>query len=399
MTRCCVYTVLYGPDEPLPEQPVRADSAVDFIAFVGDPALMSGTWQVRHLPPLLPDDPVRSSRYVKMHPHVLLPDYDASLYIDCAVLLRRPPEAFFAQLLFGVTDTMSLLRHCQRSNIAEEADAVATWNLDDPLVCAEQMQAYALDGHAGTVPLIWGGLLLRFHNDPRVVACMETWFAHVMAFSRRDQLAFPHVAEKLGFPFHALDFDTRDSDWHRWPIDPYKQRAPWSPIVAAPPVPPPCSPARLLWDVGARLDRLGAAAVQHTERVREAVPQPWAPPPRDLPVATVALRQLRASLRTKRDALAAATAALATANSALAAQMAEIGAIQDSLNETRAALAESRAALAHARAQLQHATVRYAELQSQDADRLSAVYASTSWRITGPLRRCVEALRGRLPVR
>jgi hypothetical protein len=378
MTRCCVYTVLYGQDEPLPEQPVRADSAVDFIAFVGDPALASETWQLRHLPPLLPDDPVRSARYVKTHPHILLPDYDASLYIDCAVLLLRPPEAFFADLLFGVTDTMALVRHCQRDTIAEEADAVATWNLDDPLVCAEQMQAYALDGHAGTVPLMWAGLLLRFHNDPRVVACMEAWFAHVMAFSRRDQLAFPHVAEKLGFPFHALDFDTRESAWHRWPIDPFKQRAPWRPLIAAPPVPPPGSHARALWDVGARLDSLGAAAVQHPETVRVATPQPWAPPPPGLPVATVALRQLRANLRAKR--------------AALDAQAGEIAALQTAL----------AAAQAQALTQARDAAARLAAMQAQAAAcaaRLAAVHASTSWRLTAPLRRCVEALRGRLPVR
>jgi hypothetical protein len=391
MTRCCVYTVLYGQDEALPEQPVRADSAVDFIAFVGDPALTSTTWQVRHLPLLLPDDPVRSSRYVKMHPHVLLPDYDASLYIDCAVLLLRPPEAFFESLLFGVTDTMAILRHCQRDNIAEEADAVATWNLDDPLVCAEQLQAYALDGHTGAVPLMWAGMMLRFHNDPRVVACMETWFAHVMAFSRRDQLAFPYVAEKLGFPFHALDFDTRESDWHHWPIDPHKQRAPWSPIVVAPPAPPPGSHARLLWDVGERLDRLGTAAVKHTERVRAAVPQPFVPP-RNLPPATVALRRLRAGLRAKREALDASATALATANAALDAQAAEIGALQGTLEETRAALAE-------AEARMQQAAARFAALQAEAADRLAAVHASTSWRITGPLRRCVETLRRRRPIR
>jgi hypothetical protein len=391
MTRCCVYTVLYGPDEQLPEQPIRAESAVDFIAFVDNPALTSATWQVRHLPPFLPDDPVRSSRYVKMHPHVLLPDYDGSLYIDCAVLLLRPPEAFFQQLLFGVTDTMALLRHCQRDTIAQEAEAVAAWNLDDPLVCAEQLQAYALDGHTGAVPLMWGGLILRFHNDPRVVACMETWFAHVIAFSRRDQLAFPYVAERLGFPFHTLAFDTRESDWHHWPIDPLKKRAPWSPIVIEPPAPPPGSHARLLWDVGARLDCLGTAAVEHPETLRVATPRPWVPP-RDLPPATVALRQLRASLRAKRDALA-------TANKTLAARAAEIGALQETLDETRAALAESRAALAVAQDGMRQATARFAALHSQAADRLAAVHASTSWRITGPLRRCMETLRGRRPAR
>ncbi|MGH9441845.1 MAG: glycosyltransferase domain-containing protein [Thermoanaerobaculia bacterium] len=354
-TRCCVYTVSYGPDEPLSVQEVRAQSNVDFIAFVDDPAITSETWQIRHLPPLLPDDPGRSSRYVKMHPHVLLSDYDASLYIDGSILLRRRPEDIFESLLFGVTDTMACVRHDQRRRIDEEAEAVAAWDLDDPAVVAEQLRAYALDGHDGTVPMISAGFLLRFHNDKRVVAFMEAWFSHVMAFSRRDQLSFPHVAEKLAFPMHMHDFDTESSEWYRLAWDPSKPRTPWRGASSEPPPPPENSVSRRLLDVSAHLEALGPAAVVRRAPTRDAPPSPWVPPSR-LPAATVALRQLRGSLRDARDRLAGATAELAAAQAALAAKESELAAVRDALD---------------------------------------AVHQSTSWRLTSPIRKCLDALRRR----
>jgi hypothetical protein len=195
--RCCVYTSLYGNLDDLPEQPVRAASNVDFIAFVGDPTRVSGTWTLRHLPPRLPGDPVRSARFAKLHPHLLLKDYDVSLYIDCTVLLKQPPEALFDALLFGRSETMACLRHSQRDNMPDEALAILDLGFDDPETCLRQLRAYADGGQQGTVALIWTGLLLRFHHRKKVVTMMERWWEHVLRYSRRDQLSFCYVAEIL----------------------------------------------------------------------------------------------------------------------------------------------------------------------------------------------------------
>lgn len=223
--RACVYTTLYGAWDRLPEQPVRCGSAVDFIAFVGDPAVTSNTWQVRHVPPLLPDDSVRSSRFAKLLPHRLLPDYDMSLYIDCTVRLEQTPEAMFRDLLIGQTETMACFSHPDRTDVLAEAEAIIDLGLDDPAVCLTQMAAYRRAGFAGGAPLIWGGLMMRYHNHPAVVACMERWFAHVLRYSRRDQLAFPFVAEQLSFDFVAHRYAATQSPWHSWPHPRDRRRA------------------------------------------------------------------------------------------------------------------------------------------------------------------------------
>lgn len=223
--RACVYTTLYGAWDRLPEQPVRSGSAVDFIAFVGDPAVTSNTWQVRHVPPLLPDDFVRSSRFAKLLPHRLLPDYDMSLYIDCTVRLEQTPEALFRDLLTGQTETMACFSHPDRTDVLAEAEAIIDLGLEDPAVCLTQMAAYRRAGFMGGAPLIWGGLLIRYQNNPAVVDCMERWFAHVLRYSRRDQLAFPFVAEQLAFKFVAHPYAATQSPWHSWPHPRDRRRA------------------------------------------------------------------------------------------------------------------------------------------------------------------------------
>jgi hypothetical protein len=78
--RRCVYTALTGRYEKLVEQPVAHRSSVPFICFTDDPELVSGTWEIRPLKPLLGDDHVRSQREYKLRPYRFLPGFDQSLY-------------------------------------------------------------------------------------------------------------------------------------------------------------------------------------------------------------------------------------------------------------------------------------------------------------------------------
>jgi hypothetical protein len=252
MLRRVVYTVLYGDGYALLEQPVRRDSDLDFIAFTSDPTVRSDTWTIRHLPALLPMDMPRSSRFPKICAHRVLPEYDISLYIDTKVLLTAPPETILDDLLIGHSDSMACFRHDQRSTIAEEVEAVIQGGLDRADVCRAQLADYAADGYRGTTPLTWSGLLMRFHNRDDVKNAMETWMAHVLRYSRRDQLSFPYVAEKTKLPFVAHPLPNQESKWHRWPIEPHKDKA----TAGAPD--PEQSPPRSLDDAERELARTRA---------------------------------------------------------------------------------------------------------------------------------------------
>ena len=130
--RGCVYTVLFGGYEELSEQPIRQRSQLDFRCLTDDPDLRSDTWEIRVVEPVLYGDPVRSSREPKIRPHLHLPGYDVSLYIDNSVRLLEPPEVVIEMLLPG-DKKLGVLEHSFRSTVAREFEVVIAERLDSPI--------------------------------------------------------------------------------------------------------------------------------------------------------------------------------------------------------------------------------------------------------------------------
>jgi hypothetical protein len=181
---------------------------------------------------VLRTDLPRSSRLPKLGPHRFFPDYDASLYIDATVLLKVPPEEIFDALLSGRTETMACLRNDVVDTLYAEGLGIIRHGYDRADICREQIAAYVRDGYAGTGVQIWTGMLLRYHNNPRVSAFMEKWFAHVLRYSRRDQLSFPYLAETERFPFLCHDLPINETQWHVWPAqDRSDRRAYWETAI------------------------------------------------------------------------------------------------------------------------------------------------------------------------
>jgi hypothetical protein len=214
--RRCVYTVLTGGYEPLNEQPAARDSRLPFICFTDAPGAPSETWEFRRLSPIFTDDPVRNQRAAKLRPHALLPEFDQSLYIDNAVLLRQPPEQLFAAA--DLASGICLPRHSFRASLLEEFAAVAEQSLDDPARVAEQLAHYmaAFPELLGQAPC-WSAMLLRDHHDKRVRTAMEIWLAHVFRYSRRDQLSCLAAFHLAGLAPGVLEIDNHASQFQTWP--------------------------------------------------------------------------------------------------------------------------------------------------------------------------------------
>ena len=150
----CVFTALLGGYEQLNEQPMAARSNIPFICLTDDPELRSDTWQIRLVSPAFAMDPTRSQRDLKLRPHVHLPEFDASLYIDNAVLLVQPPEDVFSR--YSPSEGFWLARHSFRGSVREEFAEVARLGLDDKGRVVEQLNHYSrrLPGGSRRTPLL-----------------------------------------------------------------------------------------------------------------------------------------------------------------------------------------------------------------------------------------------------
>lgn len=217
MSKICVYTTLLGNYESINEQSVAAAGQIPFICLTDDPDLRSESWQMRVVQPAFPTDPVRSQRDMKIRPHVYLPEFARSLYIDNSVKLKQPPDRLF-EMGAASPEGFVMPHHSFRQIVLDEFLEVAHLGFDDNNRVFEQLNHYLL-----SCPELlqerpwWTAIMVRDHANPRLCRALEFWASHVMRYSRRDQLSVNMALHLAGIQPVPLPIDNFDSQFHSWP--------------------------------------------------------------------------------------------------------------------------------------------------------------------------------------
>jgi hypothetical protein len=210
--RRAVCTTLVGGYEELTEQPAAAESGLSFVCLTDDPDLRSDTWEVRVVEPVLPMDPARSSRRIKMLLHEYVPEFAETLWIDNSIRLLRAPDDDVAAALDGAD--LAMMPHSFRATVLDEFRAVAEQQLDDPARIDEQLAHYlAVAPEVLDQRPFAGGLIVR-RTKPEVIRLMECWWEKVLRYSRRDQLSFNWAATRCGLVPRPLNLPNERSDLH-----------------------------------------------------------------------------------------------------------------------------------------------------------------------------------------
>lgn len=203
-SKMVIYTCLTGGYDAL-LIPDFINSECDYICFTDDKGLIAkgyfGPWKIEplHFSEL---NNSKNNRWHKMHPHLLFPDYQNSLYIDSNVNFRTgkvfeyirsvPKKCFIA-----------VPRHACRDCIYEEADFVVSHNIDT----AENVNPLIEKYHNENFPEHFGmgenNVIFRRHHNSRCVQLMEEWWDIFNRYSKRDQLTLFYLfwKEKINFVF------------------------------------------------------------------------------------------------------------------------------------------------------------------------------------------------------
>lgn len=190
-----VLTSITGGKDVLQEQP-KSDAR--YVAFTDE--TKSKTWEIKE-PPSVFVDPRRNSRIPKMCPHLFF-DSEYTIWIDGNIKMHITPEEAVEKYLKD--HDFAVFKHPSRDCLYEEAIVCARLRLDDPEKIIEQVKHYEDEGFAKHKGLCECGVILR-RNTPKVQAFNNAWLAEYTRFSRRDQLSFPYVADKVGLRFNAID--------------------------------------------------------------------------------------------------------------------------------------------------------------------------------------------------
>ncbi|MCR5351942.1 MAG: DUF616 domain-containing protein [Bacteroidales bacterium] len=200
--KIAIYTCIIGGYDTL-QQPAVTDDGFDFICFVGPgekTAEHIGVWEIRELAQWPADTPQMASRWPKMHPHLLLPEYACSVWIDGNIallddtLFRVAREKSDAGVKYGgVTHpdrdcTYEEARKCFDMKYLTAFGLVRVWAF---------LWLHGLPRHAG---LNENNLIFRRHGDPQVVALDELWWKCLRRVARRDQLSLMWCLRRCGVP-------------------------------------------------------------------------------------------------------------------------------------------------------------------------------------------------------
>ena len=195
MKKYAVYTACIGNYDDIC-QPEVVDSRFDYILFTDDTyEAPLGVWQVRHVD-YCNLDKTRIARYVKTHPHELLPDYEATLWMDSSIqIISSYIYERVVELVKSQTE-LSAIKHPKRDCIYDEAFEVASRKSPGALEYEDVAMTWCHKLWEEHYPLHNGlfetGILYR-RNDAVMEQFDNLWWTCIDNYSKRDQLSFNYV--------------------------------------------------------------------------------------------------------------------------------------------------------------------------------------------------------------
>lgn len=178
------------------EPPSNLFAQCDYICFADDPAIQSPIWQIKSFPET-GLDPVRKISHVKMLSHLLLPEYDYTIWIENPTTAAlNSLHQWMEKELFKDTFDLHALKYTKEysaynlavSAIKHQSDRIETIKL--------QMQSYQNQYYPADYGVCDTSILCRKNHSPEVIQLMERWWEEITTFSFLDSLSFNYILWK-----------------------------------------------------------------------------------------------------------------------------------------------------------------------------------------------------------
>lgn len=199
MKKAVIYTSLTGGYDHLPQYKV-IDPDFDYICFTNDYPAGSkvGQWEIRPIPIKLKDK-IRLSRYAKLIPHTVFPDYDYSIWLDANLVITD--KSIYETIKYHIAShhLWCAIKHPRFDCLYFDAftcvyGAKASYNEMAPQIKFLRSENYP--EHNG---LYENNFIIRRHNDPTIKSIDEQWWEMYLKFSHRDQASLCYIFWKRRF--------------------------------------------------------------------------------------------------------------------------------------------------------------------------------------------------------
>lgn len=233
MNKFVVYTAIVGNYDEI-YQPKVVDDRFDYILFSNDIRQKNvGIWQVRDIP-YFNENKTRIARWVKTHPEELLTGYDASVWMDAALIIKTNyVYERFVELYESNVDISSMW-HNQRDCVYDEAVEVVTLGLEHENVVMDWLHKLKKEDYPEHNGLFETNVLYRKHTNYKIIEFDNLWWNCIDSYSKRDQLSFNYSLWKrrIDCPFFFMPKENARNSIHiECATDHVGASKPWRSVV------------------------------------------------------------------------------------------------------------------------------------------------------------------------
>ncbi len=152
-------------------------------------------WKIKSIP-FQHWDQTRLSRYAKINPHLVVKEYEYSLWIDANIeflddYVERRVNELIEDDIF-----LSIIVHPFRNCIYEEAQICIENGLDSRKKIEKLIKFLKDEKYPEKNGLFENGLIFRQHNEQLISSMNTDWWSLYLRFSKRDQLSLGYVLWK-----------------------------------------------------------------------------------------------------------------------------------------------------------------------------------------------------------
>jgi hypothetical protein len=172
-----------------PSELTSYDKNIEYIYFTDNTNFTSEIWNIKPIDFVNPKlDNRRKSRFLKLNPHIVLPEHDISIWMDGSLEpIFTSAHELLEKIGFGDNNIMCY-KHRFRNCIYDECEEVLNWKLDFPALVVTQSTNYYNKGFPRNYGLYENGFMIRRNND-KMKKFNEFWWNEVSKNSARDQLS------------------------------------------------------------------------------------------------------------------------------------------------------------------------------------------------------------------
>lgn len=167
----------------------------DYICFTNQKINNPGVWQIKPLIEIN-EDPIKTARYHKIFPNLLLKEYTNSIWVDSNINILTNSLENKIEELIKKQQKISSGVHAERNCIYQESKVCIELKKDNPITILKQIDFIRNKKYPKNNGLFETNFLFRNHHDLEIIKTMKDWWFMVKKFSRRDQLSFNYILWK-----------------------------------------------------------------------------------------------------------------------------------------------------------------------------------------------------------